>query len=320
MYCPECGIPNADNASFCSACGAQLPAEPRKEVTSNPIVTPTDDATRVIVPPVAPPPPPLPAAPQRKSGNAMLFIIIAILAVALIGLAVMFFLKSGSSSRSNGLDEPEELVEEFTKPEPISGDFPGDVSNSDTRFQSFDWLSERTITLSDLAGLSAGDLRILRNAIFAMHDYSFKSSDLQEYFGRFSWYDPLYTDVTPMLSATEKANIAMIQKHEGKGTSGSTASTAGGKSKLKNVTFANDYSDVVCYVYLEPVDLLGMNSEQLRILRNTIYARHGRRFKDASLQRYFNGMPWYTPTCNEVYPSALSAVEKHNIEVIQSVE
>ena len=40
----------------------------------------------------------------------MLFIIIAILAVALIGLAVMFFLKSGSSSRSNGLDEPEELV------------------------------------------------------------------------------------------------------------------------------------------------------------------------------------------------------------------
>ncbi len=89
---------------------------------------------------------------------------------------------------------------------------------------------------------------------------------------------------------------------------------------LSNVGFTDDYSDIVCYNYLTDADLRGLSKSQLRILRNTIYARHGRKFKSKDLQNYFNGFSWYTPRYDEISPSSLSAVEKHNIQLIQRYE
>ena len=40
--------------------------------------------------------------------------------------------------------------------------------------------------------------------------------------------------------------------------------------------------------YISENELGGMSSEQLRLARNEIFARHGRKFKDAQLQEYFN--------------------------------
>ncbi|MCD2491251.1 YARHG domain-containing protein [Lacrimispora sp. NSJ-141] len=48
-------------------------------------------------------------------------------------------------------------------------------------------------------------------------------------------------------------------------------------------------------VYLTEADLVGLTKEQLRIARNEIYARHGRKFKDAALNEYFMSKSWYTP-------------------------
>ena len=76
------------------------------------------------------------------------------------------------------------------------------------------WLSERLATEQDLEGKSDFDLRIMRNTIFAMHGYIFKSSDLQEYFGKLSWYKPEKADVTSELSAIETKNIEFIKSHE----------------------------------------------------------------------------------------------------------
>ena len=89
---------------------------------------------------------------------------------------------------------------------------------------------------------------------------------------------------------------------------------------LSNVGFTDDYSDIVCYTYLSGSDLSGLSKSQLRILRNTIYARHGRKFKSKDLQRYFSGFSWYTPRYDEISPSSLSDVEKHNISLIQKYE
>ena len=40
-------------------------------------------------------------------------------------------------------------------------------------------------------------------------------------------------------------------------------------------------------------DVLGLSVETLRLARNEIYARHGRTFKDASLNEYFGAKSWY---------------------------
>lgn len=78
--------------------------------------------------------------------------------------------------------------------------------------------------------------------------------------------------------------------------------------------------DNVCRIQLEPSDFLGLSSDELRLLRNSVYARHGRRFKDPALQNYFNSLPWYSPTRDEVSVYELSETERHNVSVIQSME
>ncbi len=45
--------------------------------------------------------------------------------------------------------------------------------------------------------------------------------------------------------------------------------------------------------YLTIADLEKLTTEQLRIARNEIYARCGRKFDDNELQKYFNGCSWY---------------------------
>lgn len=57
----------------------------------------------------------------------------------------------------------------------------------------------------------------------------------------------------------------------------------------------------------------------LRVLRNAIYARHGRTFKSEDLQSLFNEYPWYE--ANPAYSdSLLNATDKHNIALIKQVE
>jgi serine/threonine protein kinase len=46
---------------------------------------------------------------------------------------------------------------------------------------------------------------------------------------------------------------------------------------------------------LAPADLSGVTAAQLRFLRNTVMARHGRTFSDNDLRQYFQTRPWYKP-------------------------
>ncbi len=46
------------------------------------------------------------------------------------------------------------------------------------------------IKVEELAELSAGDLRIIRNYFFAVRGYDFQSDDLKNFYGQFFWYKP----------------------------------------------------------------------------------------------------------------------------------
>jgi len=248
--------------------------------------------------------------PVQKNSNKGLLIAAVVILGALLACAVVYLvLNSGDEAKD---DKKEAVIEE------ISVRYPADMTHQDKRFHDFDWLIDGKIGSADLSGLSAGDLRLLRNAIFAVHGYRFKDKDLLDYFSRFEWYSPEYSDVSGRLTGVEAANVAFIQKYEGKGN-GASAGKSGNRFKGQ-VTFADDYSDIVCYIPLTDADVQGLSKAELRILRNTIYARHGRRFKSVDLQNYFNGMPWYNPVKDEVAPGELSQTELHNIKLIQAYE
>lgn len=89
---------------------------------------------------------------------------------------------------------------------------PGESLPTSGDIHQFDYLSTNRLTHSDISGYSNADLRLLRNAIYAMHNYDFISEDLQDYFGNFDGYRPVSRNVK--LNKTESANVSFIQKYE----------------------------------------------------------------------------------------------------------
>jgi hypothetical protein len=65
-------------------------------------------------------------------------------------------------------------------------------------------------------------------------------------------------------------------------------------------------------------DLKGYNALSLDLLRNAIFARHGRKFVTPALQNYFNGQSWYKPRYTpEKFPnSLLTSIELDNVNTI----
>lgn len=62
-----------------------------------------------------------------------------------------------------------------------------------------------------------------------------------------------------------------------------------------------------------------MKKEDLRILRNTVYAQYGMIFKDESLNKYFAGKWWYAPNPN-FEPKDLTPEDKELVSAISKVE
>jgi len=65
--------------------------------------------------------------------------------------------------------------------------------------------------------------------------------------------------------------------------------------------------------------LANLSRRDLRILRNTIYARHGHQFKSALLQAYFDTMGWYKPD-PAFTEKHLTKIDTTNIRLMKSVE
>lgn len=69
-------------------------------------------------------------------------------------------------------------------------------------------------------------------------------------------------------------------------------------------------------------ELAFLSSEELRLARNEICARHGRRFKSNDLNTYFSGKSWYHASveADAFDAMVLNQMEKDNLEVIRQVE
>lgn len=199
---------------------SQPPVMKPQEIDAQPQVTESEPPVMDAQPPVfdAVPPtgdgvPPVFNGPQQPTGvqptpakksNAWIFIVLAVVLVAGLGVGGFF------------------IYQNFTKKtETINYDTSVNNENSyydnnaiDESEYEYEYLREREMTYADVEGKSAEELRLMRNYIFARRGYIFESEDLKEYFERFSWYVPLYYDVTPRLSDIEKYNVNFIKEWE----------------------------------------------------------------------------------------------------------
>lgn len=148
-------------------------------------------------------------------------------------------------------------------------------------------------------------LRIMRNEIFARHGYIFASSDLRSHFEQKEWYTPITKDVK--FSAIEKFNVEYIKACE---------------DAIKNPGEGDDFNEFWGFTHeqltrrkLTENDLCNdWSAEELRVIRNVIYAYHGYIFNDPELREHFGYCWWYRPVTKEV---KLSAIEAYNVEFIK---
>jgi len=170
----------------------------------------------------------------------------------------------------------------------------------------------RYLTRADLQTLSADRLHIARNEIFARKGRHFKDDALRAYFSQFPWYQPRAWDVA--LGPVEKANVGLIQSIEAPAAaSRGITEPVPAQTKVENSAAFADPSRR----YLTPEELQGLSADELVIIRNEIFARKGRYFKDDALRTYFSQFPWYQPYAWDV---ALSPIEQANVKLVQSLE
>ncbi len=153
----------------------------------------------------------------------------------------------------------------------------------------------KLISESMLRGLSLHELRLLRNEVYARHGRVFKTMWIQQYFGGQSWYDSREDFKDEELSGPDKTNVETI------------------------VAYENKLHDQISRKPITRALLTGLFVEDVRKMRDEIYARHGKVFKDPWTQKYFASFDWYK--ANPSYSDAsLSPVEKGNLAVIIAYE
>lgn len=143
------------------------------------------------------------------------------------------------------------------------------------------------LTEKNLVGNGLISLRLMRNEFYALHGRPFTTPWLKPFFARYEGYAPRPDFKESDLTDVERANILLIKQVEDRKHAELSTRAVDGR------------------------EFLGMPLKWVRLLRNEIYARHGRIFKDRALQSYFATLPWYKP--NPAFSEAmLTPVEKMN--------
>jgi hypothetical protein len=151
------------------------------------------------------------------------------------------------------------------------------------------------LTEDKLAGLSILELRILREEFYARHGKTFDAPGIREYFAWRDWYRPAKIQKSIKLNKIEQQNVDLLAAYE---------------SKVREKLATEP---------LQEGQLGDMFAEDLRVLRNEVYARHGRVFKDADLQKYFDAQPWYKAN-PDFKDDQLNEIEAANLAKIKAAE
>jgi len=205
---------------------------------------------------------------------------------------------------------------------------------------------DRALTQADLAGRTLRDLTLMRNVVYARAGHPFRKQFLREHFTAQPWYKALAKDDDSKITAIDRANVrqvavaesaypheTMVTQRDALVAKKSLTPVEAVELRLLNEQLGavapagkgpavkrNPLEDPTQLDRLLTLDELGdFSRRDLRILRNTVYARRGRAFKSPFLQAWFDDKEWYQID-PEFKESRLSSVDRKNIRLIRSVE
>lgn len=151
------------------------------------------------------------------------------------------------------------------------------------------------LTRELLKDVSMNDLRMMRFEFYARRGRKYSTPGFLQVFEWRDWYKPLKDQTKVKLNKTEEQNVKLLEEMEA------------------------EWREFLTTKEIKEEMLYGLFVEDLRVLRNEIYARHGRIFKDAELQKYFAAQSWYKPN-PEFKDEMLSELEFKNLSLIKNAE
>lgn len=146
-----------------------------------------------------------------------------------------------------------------------------------------------------LDGISLNDLRLMRFEFYARRGRRYTTPGFLQEFQWRDWYKPIKDQSKVKLNKIEEQNVKLIEQMEA------------------------DWREYLATEEISQDDLYGLFIEDLRVLRNEIYARRGRIFKDKELQKYFSEQPWYKPN-PDFKDEMLTEKEYKNLSIIRQAE
>jgi hypothetical protein len=216
---------------------------------------------------------------------------------------------------------------------------------------SIPYYSAEPLQRSELVELSLYDLSLRRNTIYARVGNPFNKKWLNDYFSTQPWYKPLPRAELERLSEVDRRNAALIAEVEAsiprdqlrerkngmlevRANMGS-AFCCGDAIELELLSaalgeYAGDPSvpesqrspledPNVLERKLTSAQIEDLSRRDLRLARNTIFARYGRTFQSPILQDWFSQKTWYVvdPKYSD---TRLTDIDKANIDLLKARE
>lgn len=239
MFCKMCGKKIHDNSKFCPYCGAavgKLEESVKEQIQETAKVTKLPDNMVIELDDQGKAEKETAEEQKRKPEQKksldpkwMLLpvVVVVVAAGAWIGLGKKSVSKSGQQGTEYTTEaqtqESTETLEEETKlaipfAEGLEGETSDGISPEEYILPECD---TRVYTKEELSALSAEELRLARNEIYARHGRMFSAEDLKNYFQSKSWYTPQYEGTEfdakgdSILNECEIANRNLIVELEG---------------------------------------------------------------------------------------------------------
>jgi len=162
----------------------------------------------------------------------------------------------------------------------------------------------RPLTARKLGTHSGAEWRVLRSEVEAIHGKRFTEPWLQQYFEERYWYKASDNFDPKKLSDIELKNLQTISLAQ---------------KRSRNVALAPGDMELFENRLISPQMLRGLSLHELRLLRNEVYARHGRGFQSPWLSQYFFSQAWYQPS-DSFKDEDLTGANKQNVETIVAYE
>jgi len=251
----------------------------------------------------------------------------------------------GSATRSEGEETKPEGEE--TTPEVVvkaEAETPGEEAAVGARPLYY----ERPLTDDDLKDRTLRELDLMRNTIYARIGQKFRKNWLDSYFRAQPWYQPKDEVDAKTLSEVDLRNAekivdygnsigaAVLREHRDaineriRGDKATPEDAVefqliaarlgeweGGETITERRSPLEDPDRLEELLTLD--DLSDYSLRDLRILRNTVYARRGRSFNSELLQITFDDKAWYEPR-DDYDGKLLTSVDRKNIRMIKSLE